>query len=198
MTTIRLTRRPRPDATAPRATRVERRHAATTDATEPNRLALMDQASARRATLDGAWWPHSSNLSHELPALIEELHHRGVRVTRVAYSPDRWAPAPTRLSTDGRVIRLGWFRTIDPQLLSLTGDLMRTRVDLLVLPPDATEATASQVFAAATAVGNDRSPTALLADVSAACAPSVPPPSPQSSDEAETGSWESEGGRAGV
>jgi hypothetical protein len=137
------------------------------------------------------------NLPHELPALVEELHHRGVRVTRVGYGPARWDPAPTRLSADGRVIRLGWFRTIDPQLLSLTGDLTRTRVDLLVLPPDATEATARKGFAAATAVGNDRSATALLADVSAAGVPSVPPP-PRSSAETETGSWESEGGRAGV
>jgi hypothetical protein len=191
MTTIRVTRHPRAQA--------ELRHAsATADTLEQNRLALMDQASARRTTLDGAWWPHSRNLFHELPALIDELHHRGVRVTRVAYSPDGWDPAPTRLSTDGRVIRLGSFRTIDPQLLSLTGDLTRTRVDLLVLPPDATEATARQVFAAATAVGNDRSPTALLADVSAAGVPSVPLPSPRSSAEAGTGSWESEGGSAGV
>jgi hypothetical protein len=198
MTTIRLTRRPRPDAIIPRATEAECRRAPTTDdAPGRIRLALMDQASARRATLDGAWWPRTRNLPHELPALVEELHHRGVRVTRVGYGPARWDPAPTRLSADGRVIRLGWFRTIDPQLLSLTGDLTRTRVDLLVLPPDATEATARKGFAAATAVGNDRSATALLADVSAAGVPSVPPP-PRSSAETATGSWESEGGRAGV
>jgi hypothetical protein len=157
----------------------------------------MDQPSARRATLDGAWWPRTSNLSQELPALVEELHHRGVRVTRVGYSAARWDPVSTRLAADGRVIRLGWFGTIDPQLLSLTGDLTRTRVDLLVLPPDATEATARKAFAAATAVGNDRSATALLAAVSATGVPPAPPP-PRTSAEVETGPWESEGGRAGV
>ena len=126
----------------------------------------MDQASARRTTLDGAWWPHSGNLSLELPALVEELHRRGVRVTRVAYSPAGWDPAPARLVMDGRTVRLGWFGSMDPHLLSLTGDLTRPRLDLLVLPPEATGATAGRGFAAATTAGNDRSPTALLADLS--------------------------------
>lgn len=195
MTTIRRTRLSRPTVFVP-AAQVPRGRAPTAgDAPKRIRLALMDQASACRATLDGAWWPRTSDLSQELPGLVEELHHRGVRVTRAGYCPTRWDPAPTRLAADGRVIRLGWFRTIDPHLLSLTGDLTRTRVDLLVLPPDATEATARKVFATATAVGNDRSATALLADVSATGVPSVPPPA-RSSEESETGEWESEGGRA--
>lgn len=99
------------------------------------RLALIDPP-AERTTLDGAWWPRTRSLTGELPALVEELHRRGIRVTRAAYNPDGWDPAPRRLAADGRIIRLGWFRSIDPQLLNLTGDFTRGRIDLLVVPPD--------------------------------------------------------------
>jgi hypothetical protein len=187
VTTIRISRRPRPSAVAP---------ATGGEAPERVRLTLLDQASARRATLDGAWWPRSGDLSQELPGLVEELHRRGVRVTRVGYAPTRWDPAPPRLAADGRVLRLGWFRTIDPQLLTLTGDLTRPRLDLLVLPPDTTDAIARTAFTAATTVGNDRSATALLADLTTTGVAAVPPP-PRSPADDGTGSWESEGGRAG-
>src|SRR3954454_11492721 len=77
------------------------------------RLALIDPP-APRTTLDGAWWPRTRGLSEELPGLVEELARRGVRVTRVAYNPDAWETAPRRIAADGRSIRLGWFRSIDP------------------------------------------------------------------------------------
>ena len=188
VTTIRIFRRPpRPAAVEP---------AAGGEAPERVRLTLLDQASARRATLDGAWWPRGGDLSQELPGLVEELHRRGVRVTRVGYAPTRWDPAPTRLAADGRVLRLGWFRTIDAQLLTLTGDLTRPRLDLLVLPPDTTAAIARTAFTAATTAGNDRSASALLADLTTTGVSAVPPP-PRSPADDRTGSWESEAGRAG-
>ena len=98
MTTIRVTRRP-PAAVSETAP------------PEPDhlRLALIEPRSPR-TSLDGAWWPHTSDLSEELPALITELHTRGIRATRVAYNPASWDPAPRRLDADGRVVRLGWFR----------------------------------------------------------------------------------------
>ena len=89
------------------------------------RLALIDPPAAR-TTLDGAWWPRTRDLTQELPALVEELHRRGIRVTRVTYNPDLWGPAPRRLDADGRTIRLGWFRNLDRQLLNMTGDSSRT------------------------------------------------------------------------
>jgi Family of unknown function (DUF5994) len=149
MTTIRRTRVP------------ERRAEAAGDA-NPVRLALIDPP-ARRTTLDGAWWPRSRSLSDDLPSLVQELHRRGIRVTRVTYNPDGWEPAPGRLAADGRTIRLGWFRTIDRQLLNLTGDTKRGRLDLLVIPPDAGAAAAQQAFTAAVDRTNHDSPTALLA-----------------------------------
>ncbi len=125
------------------------------------RLELIDPPSAR-TTLDGAWWPRTSDLDAELAPLLEELSRRGIRATRVAFNPDSWAAAPRRLQVGDRTVRLGWFRHLDPQLLNLTGDLGRGRVDLLVVPPDTTQAAARRAFSAATDRTNGDEPTVLL------------------------------------
>jgi hypothetical protein len=166
------------------------------------RLALIDPL-AERTAVDGAWWPRTRSLSDELPGLVQELHRRGIRVTRVAYNPDAWEAAPRRMAADGRTIRLGWFRSIDPQLLDLTGDPDRRRLDLLVVPPDTTAAVARQAFAAASDRGNQRTPTAVLTALQPTEAP-VPPPrladdrvaagKADSPGVAATAVWDSEGG----
>lgn len=203
MTTIRRTRVPeRPPADAgtsdSRTAGTPRRPVGDVD---PVRLALIDPP-AERTTLDGAWWPRSRNLSDALPGLVQELHRRGIRVTRVAYNREAWEPAPRRLAADGRIIRLGWFRSIDPQLLNLTGDFTRGRLDLLVIPPDTGAAAAEQASAAAVDRTNRRTPTALLAALHPT-GPPVPRPrtdvsvgvrtaAPAGTDASEV--WDSEGG----
>jgi len=210
MTTIRRTRVPAhpavdTDSTTPRTAGTP--HPRTGDA-DPVRLALIDPPG-KRTTLDGAWWPRTRSLSDELPGLVQELHRRGVRVTRVAYNPDAWETAPRRLAADGRTIRLGWFRSIDPQLLDLTGDTTRGRLDLLVVPPDTAAAAARQAFTAASDRASRRTPTAVLAALHLA-APPVPPAQPAvdrlavdqaaptgaaaAARDAETAVWDSEGG----
>ena len=167
---------------------------------DPIRLALID-LPAERTALDGAWWPRTCSLSGELPGLIEELHHRGIRVTRVAYNPDAWEAAPRRMAADGRTIRLGWFRSIDAHLLDLTGDPQRGRLDLLVVPPDTTSAVAGQAFEAASDRANRRTPTAVLAALHpAASSVHSPRPAPVAvgkptpSGAEATAVWDSEGG----
>jgi hypothetical protein len=166
----------------------------------PVRLALLDPPG-KRTTLDGAWWPWTRSLSEELPGLVQELHRRGIRVTRVAYNPGAWETAPRRMATDGRTIRLGWFRSIDPQLLNLTGDTTRGRLDLLVVPPDTTAAAARHAFTAASNRANRCTPTALLAAVHPTASP-VPRPRPaadpvgvgKAAGVEATAVWDSEGG----
>jgi Family of unknown function (DUF5994) len=204
MTTIRRTRVPQhpaagTDGKTQRTAGTPPRHASDAG---PLRLALIDPP-APRTTLDGAWWPRTGRLSEELPGLVEELDRRGIRVRRVAYNPDAWETAPRRMAADGRTLRLGWFRSIDPQLLDLTGDENRGRIDLLVVPPDTAEATARRAFAAASDRANRRTPTAVLAVLQPAAAP-VPPPrlpvdrvavgkaSPAGTE--ATAVWDSEGG----
>ena len=204
MTTIRRTRVPEhpavdPATSASRNAGTPRRRVGDADRV---RLALIDPPAAR-TTLDGAWWPRTRSLSDDLPGLVQELHRRGIRVTRVAYNPDAWEAAPRRMAADGRIIRLGWFRSIDPQLLALTGDTRRGRLDLLVIPPDTPAAVAEQAFTAATDRTNRRTPTALLAALHPA-GPPVPRPRPAVDRVAvgkaapegaeETAVWDSEGG----
>jgi hypothetical protein len=163
------------------------------------RLTLPERT--RSTTLDGAWWPHSTNLADELPALIAELYRRDFRITRVSYHPELWGPEARRLRADGRVIRLGWFRSTDRHLVSLTGRDGSDRVDLLVVPPDTPSATAARAMQAVG--GRTRSTaTAVLAaagalpDVVASGAAAVPRPryADSEADLRETTSWESEGG----
>jgi hypothetical protein len=151
VTTIRVTRRPPApvNGTVP-------------PAPDHLRLALIEPRSPR-TSLDGAWWPRTSDLSEELPALLTELHTRGIRATRVAYNPAGWDPAPRRLDADGRVVRLGWFRGLDPHLLNLSGDPARGRVDLLVVPPQTSEPAAAAAFTSATEPDNRRTATEVLA-----------------------------------
>jgi hypothetical protein len=107
------------------------------------------------------------------------------------------------MAADGRIIRLGWFRTIDPQLLELTGDDNRGRIDLLVVPPDTAATAARQACADASDRANRRTPTAVLAALHPAAA-SVSPPRPAvdrmtvgnaaAAGTDATAVWDSEGG----
>jgi uncharacterized protein DUF5994 len=142
------------------------------------RLELIDPR-ASHSTLDGAWWPRTTDLGTELAPLLEELSRRGIRATRVAFNPDSWAEAPRRLRVGDRTVRLGWFRHLDPHLLNLTGDLRRGRVDLLVVPPDSTRTTARRAFSAATDRTNDDEPSVLLHALDAADPTDPDPDAPE-------------------
>jgi hypothetical protein len=72
-----------------------------------------------------------------LPSLITELHRRGLRIARVTNNPVLWDSAPHRLRADGRVVRLGWFHSMDRHLLSMTGSYGDGRVEFPVVPPNA-------------------------------------------------------------
>jgi hypothetical protein len=111
------------------------------------RTAFKPLPVGRDSVLDGAWWPRSRDLAAELPALLATLAERDVVVARVAYGPDSWEPAGRKARIAGRVIALGWFRTIDPHLVSVTSLDARDRLDLLVVPPDDDKALADRAFA---------------------------------------------------
>ena len=170
MTTIRVTRRHR-DLRADGSAAEEPTNPAVPDHADDTavRLALIDPVD-RRSALDGAWWPRRTDLTDELPSLIAELHRQGIRVTRVAYNPTAWAPVTRRLPADGRTIRLGAFRSLDPQLLNLTGDERRGRLGMLTDPPGTTRSHARRAFSAATDRANRRGPTALLDGLAAPAA----------------------------
>lgn len=141
-----------------------------------------------RTILDGAWWPRSRTTVTELTNLIIALDRRQVPVTRLMLNTGAWDEHPRRISVAGRTVRLGWFTTLDANLLIATTGTDQ-RVDLLVVAPDTSAARA----AAATTMATDGEPTLRPAAILAALSTQVPS-QPQSQPQAED-VWESEGGR---
>jgi hypothetical protein len=139
------------------------------------------------AALDGVWWPHSRDLAAELPALVAALNARGFATGRVAYSRQSWNGVLKRLLVAGRVIRLGWFRTIDPNSVSMTSRDGRDRVDLLVVPSASDPRLASQAFERVLAPASRGRASATLTAAAATLADAQ-------ADAAAQTVWESEGG----
>lgn len=128
---------------------------------DAERLELLDAEPGRPTTLDGAWWPRTSDLAESTPALVSALRGRGVRITRIAYNPAAWDSTLHKVPADDRLIRLGWFRSMDQHLISLTGS-DGERVDLLVVPPGTEAGVAGRAMTLAAARGNRSTPTAVL------------------------------------
>ncbi|MFB4267939.1 DUF5994 family protein [Nonomuraea sp. GTA35] len=140
----------------------------------------------RRGTVDGAWWPRTRDAAAELPALISAVDQRLDRaVLRVGVHVDAWDHLPRRIPARGRQVRVGWFRSADPHLitLSIAGTVPIT---LLVIPPRtaAGPAMAALALAAAGTVG------VRPADILHPAAPEEGSPGRDGS-----ASWENEGGR---
>ncbi|MFG6200744.1 DUF5994 family protein [Nonomuraea sp. JJY05] len=90
----------------------------------------------RRAVVDGAWWPYSSDAATELPGLIAAVDQRLGRTTlMVGVSRDAWQRIPSRIPARGRQVRIGWFRHADPHVVVLFFAAAEP-VALLVIPPD--------------------------------------------------------------
>ncbi|WP_353943307.1 DUF5994 family protein [Streptomyces sp. HUAS MG91] len=118
----------------------------------------------RSGLLDGAWWPRSRDLARELPALADLLDPLWGRITRVAVNPTHWPVVPRKVSVNGHVVKVGWFRQEqDPnQLLLLSYHVGRW--DLLIIPPETGAAAAARLMAAACDPRTVRTGSALLAD----------------------------------
>ena len=85
----------------------------------------------------GAWWPRTRDAAAELRALLPQAgDHLGGPVTRVSLNIDAWgADQPRRLRVVDRVVRLGWFRTLDPATITLARG-SDPRVILHIVPPE--------------------------------------------------------------
>lgn len=123
------------------------------------RLALRHDLSVQ-TILDGAWWPRSRATVTELTNLIVGLDSRQTPVTRIMLNPDAWEEHPRRISVAGRTVRLGWFTTLDANLLIATTGTDR-RVDLLLISPSCSAASA----ATAATMAIDGNPTLRAAAI---------------------------------
>jgi Family of unknown function (DUF5994) len=123
----------------------------------------LDPTMAGAGALDGGWWPRSRNPDAELPALIAGLEPSLGPITRVAVNLDAWDQTPRRVAVDGRRIRVGWFRNMDPHMIGVTR-ASRARVALLVVPPEATGEAAGIAMTMAADATNSTGPADILAE----------------------------------
>jgi Family of unknown function (DUF5994) len=161
----------------------ERKTWVSTAAPVAARLRLRLDASAR-SILDGAWWPRSREPVSELTALIAALGSRPQPITGVMLNAQAWDTHPRRIRVGDRLVRLGWFTSQDRCLLIATTSNDQ-RVDLLVVPPDTSYATAD----AAMHTAAQGAPTLRAAAIMAAVPAHRPQPASAEAD------WESEGGQ---
>jgi len=160
-----------------------------TSSAAPAAPRLMFRRDVSRPTiLDGAWWPRSHDPVVEVANLVAALDARQVRVTRIMLNPSGWDTHPRRIGVAGRTVRLGWFTTLDAELLIATTDGDQ-RADLLVVSPEASSAAADAAMIMASS-----GPDALTAAAVRAAMSTQSPGSPTSQSRAEA-DWESEGGQ---
>ncbi|MHA7651800.1 DUF5994 family protein, partial [Mycobacterium sp. ML5] len=86
--------------------------------------------------VDGAWWPHSDDLTAELPDLLSVLSVRLGPIGRVLYKLDDWATAPAKFETGGRTVRLDGYHRQPVNTVEILG-INRNKIVLLVVSPHA-------------------------------------------------------------
>jgi hypothetical protein len=113
-------------------TGVEHRH---TPPEHTPRLRLKPKAPPS-GYVDGAWWPHSEDLTAELPDLLSVLSVRLGPIGRVVYNMSEWATPPKRLAAGGRPVRLDGYHLQPASTVEVLG-LDRNKIVLLVVSPHA-------------------------------------------------------------
>ena len=88
----------------------------------------------RSGSVQGAWWPRSTQLTTELPLLLAALSSRLGFFDRVVYDENAWAPAPLHLGFRGREVVLDSSPDRSINTISLIREHAESVV-LLVVPP---------------------------------------------------------------
>ena len=113
--------------------------------------------------VDGAWWPYSTDLADEVPALLAALTGRLGSIERVSYDLAGWAGASRRVEAAGVRVRLDGFRTRPPNTVDVSG-VSDHRVTLLVVPPTTDQSAARDIMRRASTPGNCESTGTLLSN----------------------------------
>jgi hypothetical protein len=112
--------------------------------------------------VDGAWWPHSDDLTAELPDLLSVLSVRLGPIGRVIYNVNEWATPPKKIATGGRTVRIDGYRRQPASTVEVLG-LNSGRIVLLVVSPQADSAQAHAIMMTAAGPSNASAVENLLA-----------------------------------
>jgi hypothetical protein len=105
----------------------------------PNRL--------RSEPIDGAWWPWSTDLAAELPALLSLLSDRLGQVVGVGYRRDGWMDTPPQVDIAGHPIQLLGFTSDEPASVIVIGQDGH-HLTLRVIAPETNDQAARDALAA--------------------------------------------------
>jgi hypothetical protein len=112
--------------------------------------------------VDGAWWPQSTDLGEQLPALLRVLQPQMKPVVRVAFHIGDWIQPLSRMRFDNNLVRLDGYRYSPSGTIKLRGSADKDLLRLLVIPPDTSPAKAAIAIEAASREGNTMTASALL------------------------------------
>jgi hypothetical protein len=116
--------------------------------TTPTPLRLqLDPNKPAEPYLDGAWWPRSTELPDELPALLKALSAHLGPIALIGYRRDGWNPAPDQLDHAGYAVHLEGFVSPGPPTLVVV-DKSGRRITMRVVPPETDSAAAAELMAA--------------------------------------------------
>lgn len=117
--------------------------------------------SPRSGYVDGAWWPHSADLTAELPDLLAVLSVRLGLVGRVIYNLAEWATAPAKLAFGAQTVRLDGYRLQPAHTVEVVG-LNRSRIVLLVVSPHTDQHQAHAIMMTAAGPNNALTVASLM------------------------------------
>ncbi|MFT7837062.1 DUF5994 family protein [Saccharothrix sp. BKS2] len=107
---------------------------ATSPTTGPGCRWTAKPRAGAQGSVDGGWWPWSTDPMTEFPLLITAMAELGRPVLRISYNLDTWDPCERKLVVRDAVVRTEGFHTGQPHSVTLVGP-DRTRTLLLVVPP---------------------------------------------------------------
>ncbi|MFW0790184.1 DUF5994 family protein [Gordonia sp. CPCC 205333] len=115
-----------------------------------SRVVLKSHATANN--IDGAWWPHSSQLESEIRDLIETVSERINPVVCVVFHENDWVHSLSRIQVDNHLIWLDGYRYWPSGVVKLRGINDKQGLTIMVIPPDTSAPAAATILAAASSV----------------------------------------------